>query len=130
MNLSRPTTVDKTMHIINEAELSGLIMAITQAKTIGLTDLCVYTDSKYVMETTNNSLNRWAQFDFLDDDGLPRPNLNLWKKLYKELANFDLDLRWVKAHNKDIYNTAVDKLAKEGAEKCRLALATNIQQRQ
>ena len=48
----------------------------------------------------------------------------------KELANFDLDLRLVKAHNKDTYNTAVDKLAKEGAEKCRVALATTICQRQ
>ena len=83
--------MDKTMHSNNAAELSGLIMAITQAKTIGLTDLCVYTDSKYIMETTNNSLNRWAQFDFLNDDGLPRPNSGLWRKLNNVRKNINLD---------------------------------------
>ena len=105
-------------------------MAIAQAKTMKLTQLCVYTDSKYVKDTTNNNLQRWNQFNFLDDDGLPRPNMNLWKKLSNELNNFNLDLRWVKAHNKNQYNEAVDKLAKEGAEKCRISLATTIRQRQ
>ena len=130
MNLSRPTPVDKLQHSNNAAEICGVMMAIVQAKAVDIHKLCIYTDSKYVMDTVNNNLQRWSQFDFMDDDGLQRPNLDLWKKLHKELANFDLDLRWVKAYNKNTYNTAVDKLAKEGAEKCRLALATTIRQRQ
>ena len=129
MNLSRPTPVDKDKHTNNAAEICGLIMVIIQAKTIGLKKLCVYTDSRYVMETTNKSLNRWAQYNFLDNDGLPRPNLTLWKKLHNILQNFELELRWVKAHNKNKYNEEVDKLAKKGAEMCRVAIATTARQR-
>ena len=55
MNLSRPTPVDKLQHSNNAAEISGVIMAIAQAKTMKLTQLCVYTDSKYVKDTTNNN---------------------------------------------------------------------------
>ena len=80
MNLSRPTPVDKDKHSNNAAEICGLIMVIIQAKTIGLTKLCVYTDSQYVMNTTNNNLKRWAQYNFLDDNCLPRPNLKIMEK--------------------------------------------------
>ena len=111
------------MHSNNAAELSGLIMAITQAKTIGLTDLCIYTDS------TNNCLHRWAQYNFLDEDGLPRPNLTLWKKLNTVCENINLDLRWVKAHNKNKYNNMADELAKQGAEMCRVLVPTTSRQR-
>ena len=80
MNLSRPTPVDKLQHSNNAAEICGVMMAIIQAKSINLTKLCIYTDSKHVMDTVDNNLQRWNQFDFMDDDRLPRPNLNLLKK--------------------------------------------------
>ena len=45
------------------------------------------------------------------------------------MQNLELELRWVKAHNKNKYNEEVDKLAKEGAEMCRIAIATTARQR-
>ena len=63
MNLSRPTPVDKLQHSNNAAEICGVMMAIVQAKSINLTKLCIYTDSKHVMDTVNNNLQRWNQFD-------------------------------------------------------------------
>ena len=60
---------------------------------------------------------------------LPRPNLTLWKKLHNVMQNLELELRWVKAHNKNKFNEEVDKLAKEGAEKCRVSIATTARQR-
>ena len=43
--------------------------------------------------------------------------------------NAKLELRWVKAHNKNKYNEEVERLAKEGAEKCRVSIATTARQR-
>ena len=45
------------------------------------------------------------------------------------MQNLKIELRWVKAHNKNKFNEEVDRLAKEGAEKCRVSIATTARQR-
>ena len=48
----------------------------------------------------------------------PIKNKEIWKLLDEEQAKIDhIDWRWVKAHNGDIMNERVDKIAREAAEK-------------
>ena len=86
-------------------------------------------DMSWKQQTKAETDGHRAQYNFLDNDGLPRPNLTLWKKLHNIMQNFELELRWVKAHNKNKFNKEVDKLAKKGAEMCRVAIATTARQR-
>jgi hypothetical protein len=50
-------------------------------------------------------------------NGSPVKNIDLWKRLRKEVNGFSLrvDARWVKGHKANQYNKAADKLAKQSA---------------
>lgn len=129
LNKAEPTPTKN--HSNNAAEIAAVLMAIMQAKSIGLNQLCVHTDSRYVKDVIDNKLDLWNQFNFMDNDGFPRPNTPLWRRLHKEMTrdNFQLETVWVKAHNKHKLNDKADHLAKLGAERCRKQLAETARQR-
>lgn len=78
----------------------------------------IRTDSTYVVNNKNNAIYNWSKNKWLNRDGKPVENADLWKELIKELRNIGckVELKWVKGHADDPHQKAVDKLAKKSAK--------------
>ena len=127
LNLAKPTPTK--YHSNNAAEIAGVLMAIIQAKSLNIDKLCIVTDSRYVKGVIDNSLKLWHQYNYIDNDGITRPNATLWERLHNEMNDIQVDMKWVKAHNRNELNELADKLAKQGANDCRVQMATSARQR-
>jgi hypothetical protein len=59
----------------------------------------------------------WPQKAWRGASGTPVENIDLWKRLRKEVNTCPLrvDVRWVKGHKSNLFNRAADKLAKQSA---------------
>ncbi|MBN1252686.1 MAG: ribonuclease HI [Bacteroidales bacterium] len=106
----------------NQMELSAVIEGI---KNSGLQDIPinylsieVRTDSRYVVDNFKNAVYNWSNQGWLNKNGRPIENAELWKKLIKEVRKIKhkVDFIWVKGHKSDIHNIAVDNLAKKSAK--------------
>jgi len=62
-------------------------------------------------------MNVWPKRAWRGANGTPVKNIDLWKRLKKEVNGCPLrvEVRWVKGHKSNIYNRAADKLAKKSA---------------
>lgn len=92
----------------NRMELKGFILALKWLKTENKS-ATIYTDSKYVCEGYNSWCENWAKKQFKDVK-----NPELWKELYslkKELFS-QIEVKWVKGHNKNYGNELIDSLIK------------------
>lgn len=77
----------------------------------------VRSDSRYVVDNVGRALN-WAMNDWLNADGRPVENAELWRDLLKVRNKLPVrvEFKWVKGHAKDSHNKDVDKLAKRSAK--------------
>jgi len=77
----------------------------------------IFTDSNYVKDGITKWINNWEKNNWKTASGSPVKNQELWKKLLKVSQRFlILEWEWVKAHNGDPNNEAVDTLARKAAE--------------
>jgi len=77
----------------------------------------IFTDSNYVKDGITKWIKNWEKNNWKTASGSPVKNQELWKKLLKVSQRFlILEWEWVKAHNGDPNNEAVDTLAKKAAE--------------
>lgn len=86
----------------------------------GKTNVIVYTDSKYVSENYKNAMFHWVGNRWFRNDGSPVSDAPDWKNLVKLLKKYEkerifVDIKWVKGHDKNIHNIAVDVLSKRAA---------------
>ncbi len=100
----------------NRMELKAVIEAL---KTLNKTDkkITIYTDSQYVANGIKTWLDSWVKKDF---EGIK--NEDLWKELYKLLKKFNVEVIWLRSHQKDKghdhdTNNLCDKIAREEAMK-------------
>ncbi|MBL6785610.1 MAG: ribonuclease HI [Rickettsiales bacterium] len=97
----------------NQMELKAVIEGLKLVKE--KCKITVYTDSKYVQQGITSWIHNWIKNNWKSANKKPIKNQELWQDLYKESLKHDITWSWVKAHNGNIMNEKVDKLANEAA---------------
>ena len=99
----------------NRAELSAAIIAITQACHIGMTNIEICTDSKYVKEGITKWIVNWKSNNWKTarqkTDVL---NKDLWTLLDNLCTKLVVNWRWVLGHDVEDGNLIADDMAKAG----------------
>lgn len=95
----------------NVMELTAPLMALSklaQQSDAFDNEIIVYSDSSYVVKSMMEWAHKWVKNDFKD-----KKNPDLMKQLYAFTHSMGMNVKfqWVKAHNGDPKNEAVDKLA-------------------
>lgn len=107
----------------NQMELQACIVALKQAqilKDINIVQrIIVNTDSQYVVNYYKTAILQWSKNKWLKTSGDPVLNAELWKELIKNIRKLRarIEFNWIKGHDKNEHNKAVDKLAKKSAKK-------------
>ena len=102
----------------NEMELTAAFNACQELVKNEVKKGIIYTDSQYVQKGITQWVTKWRKNNYMSSTNKPIKNKEIWKLLDEEQAKIDhIDWRWVKAHNGDIMNERVDKIAREAAEK-------------
>ncbi len=100
----------------NRMELMGVIAALESIKG-SKEKVRVYTDSRYVVDAmTKGWIKNWQRNGWLKSDKTPVLNRDLWEKLVKLTAEFDIEFNWVKGHAGNHYNERCDSLAVSSAK--------------
>lgn len=104
----------------NRMELAAVIAALHNIEEIEIDNkidykITIYSDSKYVTDAFNKGwLCNWIRKGFRNVK-----NSDLWAELFmlyaplKLMNNVDISLTWVKGHNGNTINEAVDLMAKQ-----------------
>jgi ribonuclease HI len=101
----------------NTMELTAVIRGLERIRELGMTDVIVYTDSKYVSQGISVWIAQWIRKNWKKSDGKPVKNKELWVKLYEICLKIDhIQWEWVKAHSGNKWNEEVDSLARNFAE--------------
>ena len=109
----------------NQMELLACITALDEALSqqyiYGFPKVIVHTDSLYVKDNYPRALFTWQKSRWRNHEGKPILNADLWKHLLKVAkriysAGAKIEFRWVRGHEKDQHNKAVDRLAKQSAK--------------
>ncbi|MGA9031964.1 MAG: RNase H family protein [Sulfuricaulis sp.] len=107
---------------IDEMEIEACTVAVQEAKRF-LKDknrfkrILIFSDSRYEVENYFKAMHIWPNKRWLGANGMPVANIDLWKRLRKEVKNYPIkvDIKWVKAHKSNKYNRAANKLAQQSA---------------
>lgn len=78
-------------------------------------NVCIFTDSKYVKDGIETWMANWISRGWRTKAGHPVKNQDLWKQLLELVEYHRVDWKWVKGHNGDPLNEAVDELASNAA---------------
>jgi ribonuclease HI len=100
---------------------AALEEAIRLQLTLFIKNVVVLTDAKYVCENYRKAMFEWSQNKWLRKTGRPIPDAHLWKELVNLIIKFNkehvyVEIRWVKGHEKDEHNKAVDKMARRASK--------------
>jgi len=107
-----------------QMEIVACISALEEATRLQLTISTRYiqilTDSKYVSENYKAAMFEWSKNKWHRKSGRPVQDAHLWKELIKQIANYNkdhifVDIKWVKGHEKDKHNIAVDEMSKRAS---------------
>ncbi len=118
----------------NAAELSAAICGIDIANTAKAKELTILTDSKLVVQGITEWLPKWQNNNWLNSQGQPVANKELWEKLNANVTEFktaggNVQFRWVKGHSGNLGNETADIHATFGivaANKGNFQLSTTI----
>ena len=108
---AQPNTTNNVM------EMTAIIKALEQCLWMGKLHVCIITDSNYVKNGITSWIHNWKKNGWKTASGADVKNKEVWVKmddLRQELTM--IEWRWVKAHNGNPQNEAVDKLARECAK--------------
>ena len=83
-------------------------------------DVDLYTDSQYVKNGINQWIKNWKKNGWRTSTKKPVKNVDLWKALDEACQQHNVTWHWVKAHNGNPLNEAVDQLAREAASGTKL----------
>lgn len=107
---------------IDEMEIEACSIALKEARRLfsdigNFSRVLIFSDSRYVTSNFVSAMNVWPKRAWRGAKGIPVENIDLWKKLRKEVSACPIrvDVEWVRAHKSNIHNVAADKLAKESA---------------
>lgn len=100
----------------NVAELRGAIEALKIVAHTGVKHAYLRLDSEYVLKGMQQWLPKWLKNGWVGSTGQPVANRSHWEEIHTlltslEAADVKLSFKWVKGHNGEFGNEAVDKLA-------------------
>jgi ribonuclease HI len=90
----------------NRMELTAVIQALKAVKRH--CSIILFSDSQYVIRGMQEWLPAWQQRNWKN-----LKNPDLWQELSGLAKPHDIEWRWVRGHNGDIYNERADELAKQ-----------------
>lgn len=99
----------------NKMELTAVIEAL---KTIGIGDVEIITDSKYVINGITLWMPGWLKRNWKTSDKKPIANSDLWKRLNTaiEFHAGTITWTWIKGHGDSPGNNRADELANKGCD--------------
>ena len=108
---------------IDEMEIEACTVGLQEANrylknnTNSFNRVLVFSDSSYVVNCFIKAMHVWPKKRWLGANGMPVENIELWKRLRKKVNKCPIrvDIEWVKAHKKNKYNRAANKLAQQSA---------------
>ncbi|KAI8118958.1 ribonuclease H1 isoform X1 [Lucilia cuprina] len=102
----------------NVGEIQAAIYAIKAAKRLGITKLCISTDSQFLINSITLWIKGWKAKDWRLKNGDPVKNLTDFLELDSLLEDDKILIKWnyVKAHKGIKGNEMADRLAREGSE--------------
>ncbi len=103
----------------NRMELSalmeGLEFFLSREECRG--SICLYSDSKYLIDGLQKWLKKWIENDWKKTDGKPVINQDLWTMIHEMAASVDLTCVHVKGHTGNEGNERADRMAVEAVAK-------------
>jgi len=108
---AQPNTTNNVM------EMTAIVKALEQCVQLNKTHVCIITDSNYVKQGITSWIHNWKKNGWKTSSGGDVKNRELWIALDKLRERFTIiEWKWVKAHNGNPQNEAVDRLARECAK--------------
>jgi len=99
----------------NRMELKAVIETLKVLENP--TEVILYTDSQYCINSINNWLENWIKKSWKGSNKKPVANKDLWQE-YLEVSKVHIIKGiWIKGHSGDKYNELVDSIAYEEALK-------------
>lgn len=95
----------------NRAEIHAAIVAINQAKRLGLSAIEIRTDSQLLINAITKWIPNWMQNDWKAANKKPVANKNDWSLLLSAAEGMDIMWTYVKAHSGIEGNEGADALA-------------------
>lgn len=86
----------------NRAELKAIIAAVNKLPH-DATEILVYSDSQYALNTLSGTWKRKLNKDLFD----------VWDKVIVKRPNISISFEWVKGHNGNVYNELCDQLCND-----------------
>ena len=99
----------------NRMELMGALEALRALRKP--CEVVLWTDSEYLRKGMTEWLPGWKARGWKTAAKQPVKNADLWQALETAAAPHRVDWRWVKGHNGDPGNEAVDRLANEAIDR-------------
>jgi len=97
-------------------ELTAPIEGLKALKRTQL-PVVVTVDSRYVLDGITKFAHGWSKNGWVNSEGKPVANQDLWQALMAQTTWLDITWRWVKAHERDDTNNRVDALAREALKR-------------
>lgn len=94
----------------NRMELLAAINALENLKSDRYA-VVLTTDSRYVMDGITKWMQGWKKRNWKTASRQPVKNEDLWRRLDKLAAQFDIEWKWVRGHSGHAENERVDALA-------------------
>jgi len=105
------STTNNRMELMACIEALG---ALNSLKFFGVNDVCLRTDSRYIVDGLTSWLPNWKRNNWKTATKTPVKNMDLWIRLDALVGSSLIQIRfeWVKAHSGIAGNERVDQLAK------------------
>lgn len=114
-DVSKPLSGYVAQTTNNRMELMAALEALKALKQPCRVTL--WTDSEYLRKGMTEWLPGWKARGWKTAAKQPVKNADLWQALEAAAAGHEVDWRWVKGHNGDPGNEAVDRLANEAIDR-------------
>jgi ribonuclease HI len=96
--------------------MTAIIRGLEQTKKFGIDEVRIFTDSNYTKNGITSWIKNWKRNGWRTASGTAVKNKELWKTLDTLVQSIKIvEWRWVKAHNGNVQNELVDKLARSTA---------------
>lgn len=100
----------------NTMELMAVIKSLEWIISSKIGHATIYADSTYVLNGIQTWIKAWVDNGWYTKAGKPVKNKELWERLLMLSREVQITWEWVKGHNGDYFNEAVDELARKMAE--------------
>uniref|UniRef100_T1J8V2 Ribonuclease H1 n=1 Tax=Strigamia maritima TaxID=126957 RepID=T1J8V2_STRMM len=114
LNVSEPLGGRQTN---NRAEIHAAIRAIKQAKSEGLKEINLHTDSQFLIKSITGWINKWKRNNWQLASGGPVKNKDDFEELDESLNGIKVHWIHVKGHSGIAGNEAADELARNAVPK-------------